>query len=203
MAYQRGDWTSHTPGTHTYIHAHRHTYVYTSTHTWAYINVHVCVLSCFSRVRVFETLWTVASQAPLSMGFSRQEYWSGLPCPPPWDLPDAGIKSVSLTVAERSSPLAPPGIPILTHMPTHKHAHIWTGTPCFTELRRYCFHLTFFFFNKLKVCSNPASSRSISTTVPRAHSHFASQRHIWVILEMFQIVQQKYYNSLGLPWRSN
>ena len=38
------------------------------------------------------TPWTVAHQAPLSMGFSRQEYWSGLPCPPPGDLPDPGIK---------------------------------------------------------------------------------------------------------------
>ena len=38
------------------------------------------------------TLWTVACQAPLSMGFSRQEYSSGLPCPPPGDLPDPGIE---------------------------------------------------------------------------------------------------------------
>ena len=42
------------------------------------------------------TLWTVAHQAPLSMGVSRQEYWSGLPCPPPGDLPDPGIEPVSL-----------------------------------------------------------------------------------------------------------
>ena len=41
-------------------------------------------------------LWTVAHQAPLSMGFSRQEYWSGLSCPPPGDLPQPGIKPVSL-----------------------------------------------------------------------------------------------------------
>ena len=43
----------------------------------------VLVLSCFSHVRLFATPWTVACQAPLSMEFSRQEYWSGLPCPPP------------------------------------------------------------------------------------------------------------------------
>ena len=43
------------------------------------------------------TSWTAACQAPLSMGFSRHEYWSGLPCPPPWDLPDPGIDPVSLT----------------------------------------------------------------------------------------------------------
>jgi len=47
-----------------------------------------CVLNCFSHARLFVTLWTIAHQAPLSMRFSRQEYWSGLPCPPPGDLPD-------------------------------------------------------------------------------------------------------------------
>ena len=46
-----------------------------------------CVLSRFSRVQLFGTLWTVTCQAPLSMGFSRQEYWSWLLCPPPGDLP--------------------------------------------------------------------------------------------------------------------
>ena len=45
---------------------------------------------------LFVTLWTVACQAPLSMGFSRQEYWSGLPLPPPRDYPDPGIEPVSL-----------------------------------------------------------------------------------------------------------
>ena len=49
-----------------------------------------------SRVRLFVTPWTVAHQAPLSMGFSRQEYWSGLPFPSPGDLPDPGIEPVSL-----------------------------------------------------------------------------------------------------------
>ena len=55
-----------------------------------------CILSRFSRVQLFVTLWTVAHQASLSMGFSRQEYWSGLPCPSPGDLPDTGIKPTSL-----------------------------------------------------------------------------------------------------------
>ena len=55
-----------------------------------------CVLGHFSRVRLFVTLWTVARQTPLSVGFSRQEYWSRLPCPPPGDLPSRGIKPVSL-----------------------------------------------------------------------------------------------------------
>ena len=57
----------------------------------------VCVLSRFSHVRLFGTLQTIACLAPLPMGFSRQDYWNGLPCPPPGDLPDPGIKPGSLT----------------------------------------------------------------------------------------------------------
>ena len=51
---------------------------------------------CFSHVRLFATLYTVAHQALLSVGFSRLEYWNGLLCPPPRDLPDPGIESTSL-----------------------------------------------------------------------------------------------------------
>ena len=54
------------------------------------------MLSHFNHVQLFATPWTVVHQAPLFMGFSRQEYWSGLPCPPPGDLPDPGIEPVSL-----------------------------------------------------------------------------------------------------------
>ena len=49
-----------------------------------------------SRVQLFATQWTVALQAPLSMGFSRQEYWGGLPFPSPGDLPKSGIEPTSL-----------------------------------------------------------------------------------------------------------
>ena len=60
----------------------------------------VCFVPCampsrFSRVRLFVTPWTAAHQAPLSLGFSRHEYCSGLPCPSPGDLPDPGIKPTS------------------------------------------------------------------------------------------------------------
>ena len=54
------------------------------------------MLSHVSRVQLCVTVWTVARQALLSMGFSRQEYCSGLPCPPPRDLPDPGIEPASL-----------------------------------------------------------------------------------------------------------
>ena len=68
-------------------------------------------LSC---VQLFATPWTVACQAPLSMGFSRHEYWSGLPCPPPGDLPGPGIKPtppVSPVLAGRFFTTEPPGKP--------------------------------------------------------------------------------------------
>ena len=58
--------------------------------------LHVCMLSCQNGVQLFTTLWTVAHQAPLSMGFSRQEHWSGLPGSPPGDLSNPGIKPTSL-----------------------------------------------------------------------------------------------------------
>ena len=61
------------------------------------VNNCVCMLSHFSHVQLFATPGTAALQAPLSMEFSRQEYWSGLPFPPPGDLPNPGIKPVSLT----------------------------------------------------------------------------------------------------------
>ena len=60
-------------------------------------SLRACMLSHFSCVWLFVTPWTVACQPPLSMGFSRQEHWSGLPCPPPGDLPNPGVEPVSLT----------------------------------------------------------------------------------------------------------
>ena len=57
------------------------------------------------------TLWTVACQGPLSMGFSRQEYWSGLLFPSPGNLPDPGIKPVSPALQADSLPVEPPGKP--------------------------------------------------------------------------------------------
>ena len=80
--------------------------------------MHVCVLSRFSPVWLFATLWTVAHQAPLSMGFSRQEYWSGLPCPPPGVVPDPGIGSmspVSPALQADSLPLSHWGSPMYMH----------------------------------------------------------------------------------------
>ena len=68
----------------------------TSTRHLHVIPSNVSLLLLLSHNQVFVTPWSVARQAPLSMGFSRQESWSGLPFPPPGDLPDPGIEPASL-----------------------------------------------------------------------------------------------------------
>ena len=74
--------------------------------------MHACMLSHFSHTQLFETLWTIACYDPQSMGFSRQEYWSGLPCSSPRNLPDPGIKPVSPALQMDSLPTEPPGKPV-------------------------------------------------------------------------------------------
>ena len=65
----------------------------------------------FSHVQLFESSWTVAHQAPLSMAFSRQTYWSGLPCSPPRDVPNPGIEPRSPALQVDSLSSEPPGKP--------------------------------------------------------------------------------------------
>ena len=75
------------------------------------------MLDLFSHVQLFATVWTVACQAPLSMEFSRQEYWSGLPCPPSGDLPNPWIEPTSPAAPALqgdSLPLSHQGNPKLT-----------------------------------------------------------------------------------------
>ena len=71
--------------------------------------IQLCVLCHFSRVWLFAILWTVAHQAPLSMGFSRLQYWTGLLCPSPEDLPKPGIEPRSPTMQADSLLSEPPG----------------------------------------------------------------------------------------------
>ena len=104
-------------------------------------------LSC---VRLFATLWTVAHQAPLSMEFSRQEYWSGLPCPSPGNLPDPGIKPISPVLTGRfftHSHQKNPKLGIMTH------SYIW----------KVCFLLLVAGYIRLKMSfvSNPTITELI------------------------------------------
>ena len=66
-----------------------------------------------SRIRLFATAWIIAYQAPPSMGFSRQEYWSGLPFPSPGDLPNPGIEPGSPALRADTLTSEPPGKPII------------------------------------------------------------------------------------------
>ena len=81
-----------------------------------------CVLSRFSCVQLCAILWTVAHYTPLSMGFSRQEYWSVLPRPPPGDCPKPGIEPESLMSPALAGglPLVAPTKPI-SYIHTYKH----------------------------------------------------------------------------------
>ena len=113
-----------------------------------------CVLSCFSHVPLFVTPWTIAYQSPLSMEFSRQEYWSGLPFSSPGGLPDPGIEPVSLTSpalvdrffttrfssVTQSCPTlcnptdcSTPGLPVHHPLPEFTQTHVhWVGDAIFT-----------------------------------------------------------------------
>ena len=70
--------------------------------------LHACSLSRFSHIWLFVTPWSVPCQASLSMELSRQEYWSGLPCPPPGDLPDSGMVPYLLSLRHRWASSLPP-----------------------------------------------------------------------------------------------
>ena len=78
---------------------------------WGFILKSERKVKSLSCVRLFVTPWTVAYKAPLSMGFSRQRYWSGLPFPSPADLPNPGIKPGSPTLQADTLPSEPPGKP--------------------------------------------------------------------------------------------
>ena len=89
--------------------------------TWNVRSMKVKVKS-LTRVRLFATPWTIAHQAPLSMGFSRQEYWSELPFPSPGDLPDPGIKPRSPALQADTLTSEPPGKPTIQ---LQLHQHYW------------------------------------------------------------------------------
>ena len=113
-----------------------------------------CVCCCFSCVRPSVTPWTVAHQPPLSMGFSRQEYWTVLPCLPLGDLLDSGIEPVSpATPALQEDSL------LLSHWgsPTSKHLRVKTS---------FCTHLSL----KIKGLMNASSDWKKPPVYQRMHT---------------------------------
>ena len=97
----------------------------TSLSLWLILKLHGWVLRCFSHVQLVVTPWTITHQVPLSMGFSQQEYWSRLSCPPPGNIPDPGIKHASLVFQADSLLLSPRGCPVLKLVNPDISNRIW------------------------------------------------------------------------------
>ena len=97
------------------------------------------VLSRFGRVQLFATLWTVAHQAHLSMGFYKSEYWSGLPWPPPGDLPNPGIELVSLmSPAMSDEPFTTSTTWEVIYLSIYTHTHTYIHVNKYTNLCIIC-----------------------------------------------------------------
>ena len=112
------------------------------------------MLSWFSRVRLFATLWIVAHWAPLSMGFSWQECWSGLPCPPPGDLPNPGTEPLSLMSAALASGFLTPSA-------------TWEEEDVHTLLlsSRFCFNFPYFSIDVLFTFQDPVQEATLHFVV--------------------------------------
>ena len=128
------------------------------------------MLCHFSHVWLSVILWTVAHQAPLSIGFTRQEYWSGLPCPPSGDLPNLGIESVSLissALAVGFLPLAPLGKPNLFT------PGIYNGSAVFCS-ERTLYQLLLLIFRQMSIQSHVLNYSRTWTEQgqPRSHKGF-------------------------------
>ena len=117
---------------------------------YKHTHIYVCV---FSHVRPLTILWTVALQAPLSMKFSRPEYWSGLPFPPPGDLPDPMIQPTSptsLALEGRFFITEPPGKP--TYIPTYTYKHV-----CVPMMYAYMYMYTHRHMHSLRIHTDIAN----------------------------------------------
>ena len=120
-------------------------------------------MKSLSRVRLFAVTWTVAYHTPPSMGFSSQEYWSGLPFPSPEDLPEPGIKPGSPALQADALPSKPPGKSIiyispLLGPPSHLPESHPSRSSQSTELSFLCYtvdsHQLFFFFYTRSIISH-------------------------------------------------
>ena len=120
----------------------------------------------FQSCLTFATLWTVARQAPLSKGFSRQEYWSGLLCPPPGDCPNPGIKPRSPTLQVDSLPSELPGKALYTDI---LYWSFYTDTlywfPLVLKTNDQCFIFTVYW-------RNPSHSKTHSSDLNKYLSTF-------------------------------
>ena len=140
---------------HSIIPFLENSYMYTARQRYEelYIKVLSEWVKLLSRVRLFATLWTVAYQAPLSVGFSRQEYWSGLPFPSPGDLPNPGIKPRSPTLQADTLPSEPPGKPY--------HTYLWVSSVIMDfNVPHHFVHFAYYFYNLFTICKSISRSQT-------------------------------------------
>ena len=123
-------------------------------HRWT-----MSVCESLSHVQLFATSWTVVCQAPLSMGFSRPEYWSGLPLPSPRDLPNPGIKPRSPALQTDSLPSEPPGNRRLPQIQQIKHIH--QQTPQLKPWFFFCWAFFLLSIHSVNVCWSSSKSQIV------------------------------------------
>ena len=119
-------------------------YIYIYTYVCVNIYMYECMLSCFSHVWLCEIPWSAALQVPLSMGFSRQECWSGLPFPSPGDLPNSGIEPGSFKSPSLADRFFTTRATWKTHLYIRKHICV-----CVCE----CMHKYINFFLTIMTCN--------------------------------------------------
>ena len=142
------------------------------------------MLSHFNCVRLFATLWPIAFQAPLSIGFFRQEYWSGLPSPSPGDLPDSGIKPRSL----KSPVLA--GGDSLTLVPPSPTQNFDIGKICCGRCMSVCVCVCTqpsFFFSLLQITNILMTFISSQTLKYIRITRSNSEKYVFLVLHSLEI----------------
>ena len=161
------------------------------------------ILSCFSHVQLLATPRTVAHQALLSKGFSRQEYWSGLPCPSPGDLPDPGINPSSCTAggflptSHQGSPESiVPAFKFFSNIPviTQKKVPRISGTCLNRTTQPYC-------SSREVLClmdgfKNSASLRNLLVGSRRKVSHWLTQKNIYCCFKWMVTLSRNLRDSL-------
>ena len=140
-----------------------------------------------SHVWLFASPWRVAYRAPLSMGFSRQEYWSGLPFPSLGDFPNLGPQSIALFCAFSTFSLV---LKVTLYL-LRQASFYYVSLYCASQMSSF---LGFFLFVcKLKLCGNPVSSMSMGTSFPTAFAHSIYLCHILIILTTFPTISLLLY----------
>ena len=143
---------------------------------------HMCEVSRFSHVRLYATPWTVACLALLSMGFSTQEYWSGQPCPPPGDLLNPGLKSMSLASPASAVGFfttAPPGQPNQYYMHMLMEKYFYQEKQEFLSQKRISYDTEVEFGYQIRIQKRVIEQERLCYPSIRLASYSFIQKQLW------------------------